>query len=337
MSTNPVLVEVTRGDMVESRHRGAAAVLSADGTLKYGWGDIEKPVYARSSIKPLQALPLIESGAADRFGLVDEDVALACASHSGEAMHVQRVAGWLARIGLGPADLECGPQLPMNEQAAAELLRSGSTPSALHNNCSGKHTGFLTTAVHYGEPTGGYIRADHPVQQRLRRVLEQMSGVDLSTAPSGIDGCGIPVIGISLRATATAMARMADPRGLPAGRVAAIERVLRAMMAAPLMVSGSGRFCAVVMDRLGQRVALKGGAEGFFTAAIPGGGLGVAVKIDDGAARAAAVAVGAILCRLGVVSEAERIALVDQLEPPVHNRAGIVVGRVRAAAGWLDG
>ncbi len=333
---NPVMVEVSRGTLVESRHRGAAAVVDASGRIVAAWGEIEEPVYARSAIKPLQALPLIESGAADRFALADEDIALACASHSGEPAHVERVASWLARIGLGPADLECGVQLPIGEQAAAALLRAGGTPSALHNNCSGKHAGFLTTALHYGEPTRGYIRADHPVQQRLRQLLAQMSGADLSATPSGIDGCGIPVIGMSLRATATAMARMANPAGLPHARAAAVERVLRAMTAAPFMVAGSGRFCTVLMRHLGKRAALKTGAEGFFTAALPELGLGVALKIDDGTARAAAVVVGGILGHLGVLGDADRIALADQLEPPVHNRAGVIVGRISPASGWLD-
>jgi hypothetical protein len=226
---NPILIEVLRGTMVESRHCGAAAIVDAEGRVVAAWGDIERPVYARSAIKPLQALPLIETGAADRFELGDEEIALACASHSGEPEHVQHVERWLARIGLTPDDLECGAHAPFNEEASVTLLRGGTAASALHNNCSGKHTGFLTTAVHLGVGTRGYIQPDHPVQRYWQEVLAQMSGVDLAPAPAGIDGCGIPVRGLSLRATAAAMAQLAAPVRLAPVRAAAAGRVLRAL------------------------------------------------------------------------------------------------------------
>ncbi|HLJ19996.1 MAG TPA: asparaginase, partial [Stellaceae bacterium] len=245
-SSNPVLVETTRGEMVESRHTGAAAVVDAAGRIVRSWGDIDAPVFARSAIKPLQALPLVETGAAERFGLGPVELALACASHRGEPIHVETVKRWLARADLGPQDLECGAHAPGNAAAAEALIRAGEAPSAVHNNCSGKHSGFLTTARHRGEPTRGYIGPDHPVQVRVRAVLEEMSGLDLSRAPRGTDGCGIPVIGISLRGMARAMARLADPKGLPAERAAASTRILDAMAAAPLMVSGTGTFNTVV-------------------------------------------------------------------------------------------
>ncbi len=335
MSANPVMVEITRGTMVESHHRGAAAVVDADGRTVQAWGDVERPVYARSAIKPLQALPLVESGAADHFALDDEELALACASHGGEAMHVERVARWLERIGLGAAHLECAPHMPLDEAAAAVLLRAGQRPSALHNNCSGKHAGFLTTAVHLGEPPQGYIRPEHPVQRRLRRLLEELSGIDLAHAPTGIDGCGMPVIGMSLHATSTAMARLAAPVALTPSRAAATRRIVGAMTAAPAMVAGSDRFCTQLMERVGNAFVLKTGAEGVFTAALPGQGVGVALKIDDGGGRAAAVAIGAILRHLGALTEADHRALGEVLEPPVHNRAAVPVGRMRPAAGWL--
>ncbi len=333
---NPVLVEVSRGDMVESHHRGAAAVVSADGRLAAAWGDVERPVYARSAIKPLQALPLIETGAAEHFRLGDAEIALACASHGGEAAHIERVAAWLERIGLDVEHLECGPHLPFDESAAATLLRSGRRASALHNNCSGKHAGFLTTAVHLGEQNRGYIRPEHPVQRRLRQLLEELSGVDLAHAPTGVDGCGMPVIAMSLRATATAMARLAAPDVLSAARAAAARRIVAAMTAAPFMVAGSGHFCTRVMAQAGAAVVVKTGAEGVFTAALPRQGVGVALKIEDGAGRAATVAIGAILRHLGALTETDCRALSEVLEPPVLNRAGEPVGRMRAAATWLD-
>ncbi len=336
VNANPVMVEVWRGDLVESIHRGAAAAVDADGCVVAAWGDIDRTVYARSAIKPLQALPLIESGAAERFGLGDEEIALACASHNGEPRHVDKVAHWLARIGLGVQDLECGAQLPSSDEATAALLRSGSAATAIHNNCSGKHTGFLSTALHLDEPTRGYSLAHHPVQQRLRRVLEDMSGAVLIDAPGGVDGCGIPVVGLSLRATALAMARLASPAGLAPARAAAAKRVVRAMATVPFMVAGSGRFCTELMQRTRTAAVIKVGAEGVFTAALPGKGLGVALKIDDGARRAAEVAIGALLGQLGVLDDAARAGLAAYLSPCVRNRLGAVVGRLSAAPGWLD-
>jgi L-asparaginase II len=328
------MVEVWRGDLVESIHRGAAAVVDADGRVVAAWGDIDRAVYARSAIKPLQTLPLIESGAAERFGLGDEEIALACASHNGEPRHVDKVAHWLARIGLGAQDLECGAHLPLSDEATAALLRSGSAATAIHNNCSGKHTGFLSTALHLGEPTRGYSHAHHPVQQRLRRVLEDMSGAVLIDAPAGVDGCGIPVVGLSLRATALAMARLASPAGLAPARAAAAKRVVWAMATAPFMAAGSGRFCTELMQRTGTAAVIKVGAEGMFTAALPGKGLGVALKIDDGARRAAEVAIGALLGHLGVLDDAARAGLAAYLSRCVRNRPGAVVGRLSAAPGW---
>ncbi|GMQ90058.1 MAG: asparaginase [Gammaproteobacteria bacterium] len=334
VAPNPVMVEVSRGGMVESLHCGAAAVVDASTRVIAAWGDIDRLVYARSAIKPLQTLALIESGAAERFDLGDDEIALACASHNGEPKHVDTVTRWLERVGLGAQDLECGPQLPLSDDATAELLRAGGVASAIHNNCSGKHAGFLTTARHLGEPTRGYSRADHPVQKRLRRMLEDMSGVSLAHAPAGVDGCGIPVLGLSLRATASAMARLACPASLAGARAAAAERVLRAMIAAPFMVSGSGRFCTQVMCHTGTAAVVKVGAEGVFTAALPGKGLGVALKIDDGARRAAEVAIGALLAYLGVLSDSARAALATHLTPCIRNRRGAVVGGLSAAPGW---
>ncbi len=333
--SNPILIEVLRGTMVESRHCGAAAIVDPEGSVVAAWGDIERPVYARSAIKPLQALPLIETGAADRFALGDEEIALACASHAGEPEHVQLVEHWLARIGLMPDDLECGPHAPLNEQANAALLYAGTSASALHNNCSGKHTGFLTTAVHLGVATQGYIRADHPVQRYWLEVLAQMSSTGLAPAPTGIDGCGIPVRGLSLRATAAAMAQLAAPTRLSPVRAAAAARVVQAMANAPFMVAGSGRFCTELMRHAGARVVVKTGAEGVYVAALPGKQLGVALKIDDGAARAATLAMATILLSLGVLNDGAGPALAPFLQPVVYNRAGLAVGELRAAPGWL--
>jgi L-asparaginase II len=336
-SSNPILIETTRGEMVESRHAGAAAVVDAAGRVVRSWGDIDRAVFARSAIKPLQALPLVETGAAERFGLGDAEIALACASHRGEPIHVDTVRRWLARASLGPEDLECGSHSPGNPAAAEALIRAGEAPSALHNNCSGKHSGFLTTARHRGEPTRGYIAPDHPVQQRVRAVLEAMSGLDLARAPRGTDGCGIPVIGLPLRGMARAMARLADPQGLAAERAAAAKRILDAMAAAPIMVSGTGGFATVVMTVAGASVRLKPGAEGVYCAALPGLGYGVALKIDDGASRASEVAMGAILEWLGAFTPAQRETLAPRLRPVIKNVAWHEVGTIRPAEALAGG
>ena len=317
--------------MVESRHTGSAVVIDASGRVVRSWGDIDAPVFARSAIKPLQALPLVETGAAEHFGLGDTEIALACASHRGEPIHVETVKRWLARADLGPQDLECGAHAPGNAAAAEALVRARETPSPVHNNCSGKHSGFLTTARHLGEATRGYIAPEHPVQKRVRRVLEEMSGLDLSRAPGGTDGCGIPVIGISLRGMARAMARLADTEGLSPDRASAAKRILDAMAAAPLMVSGTGTFNTVVMTVAGATVRLKTGAEGVYCAVLPGLGYGVALKIDDGASRAAEVAVATILDGLGAFTPAQREMLAPQLRPIVKNVAGRDVGEIRPA------
>jgi L-asparaginase II len=332
MSHPPLIVEVTRGALVESRHRCIAAVAGPDGGVVKSWGEIERPIYGRSAIKPLLALALVESGAADAFALGDAEIALACASHSGEPRHVETVRAWLQRMGLSAADLECGAHLPYDEPSMKALVRAGQEPDAAYNNCSGKHAGFLATAVHLGEPTKGYIRYEHPVQQRLLGILEQMSGQDLSEAPRGIDGCGIPTIAIPLGHTAMAMARLADPVDLPEARAAAARRIVAAMMAEPYMVGGRGELASEVMHAASGKLALKPGAEGVYAAILPAHGLGICVKAEDGTARAAQVAVGEILQGLGIFSAAERAAIADRLTPPVFNRAGLEVGRIRPAA-----
>ncbi len=327
----PVLVEVTRGAMVESRHRGSAAIVDPSGHVVRAWGNIKAPIYPRSSIKPIQALPLVESGAADAFELTDAELALACASHQGEARHVEAVSAWLARIGLSTDDLECGPQVPSGAAAARALFEAHGAPAPVHNNCSGKHSGMLATAKHLGEPTSGYVGLGHPVQQRILGVFEAMCGVDLSNAPRGVDGCSAPVLGMPLVNLALGMARFADPAGQPEVRRRAAARLRKAMAAEPFMVHGSGTFVTECMAAAGETVLVKGGAEGMFTAALPKLGLGVAVKIEDGAARASEVATANILESLGVFDARTAGALAEWLTQPLRNWAGIAIGEVRPA------
>lgn len=329
----PVLVEVVRGQMVESRHRATVAIVDAEGHMVGSWGDIEQPLYGRSAIKPLLALPLIESGAADAYGLGTAEIALATASHNGEKRHTETVTAWLNRVGLSIDDLECGPHYPYDEPTAQAMWAHGEKKTRAHNNCSGKHAGFLSTAKHLGEPTKGYIQYEHPVQQRLLGVLEQMSGCALGDVPRGIDGCGIPVIAIPLGNTALAMARLADPGDLPEKRAKAATRILEAMMADPFMVAGSGRFCTTVMQATGTKAAaIKVGAEGVYAGALPELGLGVCIKVEDGTGRAAEVVMGRVLRHLKVIDEALEMKLHDVLTPPVKNWAGTQTGQIRPSA-----
>ena len=331
---NPILVEVTRGDAVESRHRGAAVVVRGDGTLLAQWGDVEQPVYPRSAIKPIQALALVESGAAERFSLGADELALASASHSGEPRHAAAVAGWLERVGLGPEALQCATQMPRDKASAHAMLRAGAGPTARHHNCSGKHAGLLTTALHMDEPIAGYLEPGHPVQRRVARLLAEMGGCDLKDAPRGIDGCGMPVIAMPLAAVALALARLASPEGLAPERAAAARRLFAAMTARPYLVAGRARFDTTVIEAGGGAFAVKTGAEGVHVAAVPGKGLGIALKIDDGARRAAEVLMAALLQHLGVLDNGARAALAPYLDAPVLNNAGLRVGTMRVAAGW---
>ncbi len=329
--TNPVLVELVRGTTVESVHRGAIAVCDASGTLKAAWGAVRQPVYPRSAFKALQALALVETGAAEAAGVSDEELALACASHSGEPMHTTRVAGWLARIGCAEADLACGPHLPYNEQSAHDLIRKGEKPCRVHNNCSGKHTGFLTLARHLGQPIAGYENEGHPVQQRVRQAIAEMCGVSPQAMPVGIDGCAAPNYAIPLESLALGMARLAMPSGLAAPRAAAAQRLVTAWKAHPLLVSGTGRACADLISAARGRTVVKTGAEAVFMAALPEQGLGIALKIDDGGTRAAETVMAQLLVLLGEADPDDpRIA--RHRNPPLKNWRGDVVGERRTTA-----
>ena len=326
---NPVLVEVTRGGAVESRHRGAVAVADPSGRLVATWGDPTTSVFPRSALKPVQALPLAESGALAAWGLGNAELALATASHTGRPGHTDRVAAWLARLGLSAADLECGAHPPTDPATARALAVAGQAPSPLHNNCSGKHAGFLTLARTLGAPTAGYVHPDHPVQRRVTAAIAALTGCDPAAAPCGVDGCGIPVFGLPLAGLATAMARLAAPDGLETGRRLAARQVVAAMQAHPELVAGPGRMGTEIMRRA-PGLVLKGGAEGVFAAILPEAGLGVAVKIDDGAGRAAEVAMLAVLVRLGRLPADGRPDLAAWLRPPVLNVAGRPTGEIRA-------
>jgi L-asparaginase II len=331
MSGGSVVIEVTRGPVVESRHEGIAAVVKPDGAVVASWGDIDAAILPRSANKPIQAMAFVESGAIECFGLGNTHIALACASHNGEPRHVETVRAWLKKVGLSEADLECGTHPPRLQSTIELLAREGAMPTPAFNNCSGKHSGFLTTAVAYGEPTRGYIKYDHPVQRRLRDVMTDLCGVDANGFAYGTDGCGIPTLATPLRRLAQAMANMAEPSRLSSKRAEAAARIRAAMNAEPFMVAGTGRFCSRVNAALPGVAQVKTGAEGVFCGMLPGLGLGIALKMWDGAGRAAEVAMATLLAHLGVLPSQQK----ELLHPPVKNVVGLLVGEMRPAKSWL--
>jgi len=322
-------VHVVRGDLVESRHEIALAVADRHGEVRWQAGtDPGLTTYFRSSAKPFQALAAVEAGVLEAFAFGDRELAVMCASHSGTAAHTAVVASMLERIGLGVDALQCGVHPPLHEPSARALREAGSPFSALHSNCSGKHTGMLSFARHLGADVATYRLPTHPIQVRIKRTVSEMTGVPEAHIAVGVDGCGAPVFGVPVTAMATAFARLADPVDLPPRRQEAIARVVRAMTTYPDLVAGPERFDTVVMETTRGRVVSKAGAEGVQCMALPELGLGVALKVLDGNGRATGPAAMEALVSLGVLSEAERAALAPYHQPPVRNVAGAVVGEI---------
>ncbi len=318
------LVEVWRGGLLESVHRGHAVVCDAAGQVVQAWGDPEAVIFPRSSSKMIQALPLLESGAAHAAGLAEDRLALACASHQGAPMHTGRVAAWLSDLGLGEADLRCGAHMPSDRPTAEGLVRAGEKPCQIHNNCSGKHAGFLTLSRHL-KAGPEYVEIDHPVQQAARAAFEETSGETIGGW--GVDGCSAPNFAGTLAGLARAMASFAAAGGRSGARAEAQRRLTAAMMAYPELVAGEGRACTDLMRACRGRAAIKTGAEGVFVAILPDRSLGVALKIADGATRASEAAIAAILSRLGVLDAAHPLA--QRLTSGAQrNWRGIETGRI---------
>jgi L-asparaginase II len=324
----PVLVEAVRAGFVERRHRGAFAVCAPSGEIVAAAGDIDRAFLPRSAVKMIQALPLVESGAARAFGLDARRLALACASHQGSAAHAGLAADWLAAMGLGEPDLMCGVQDPSDGATRRALRAEGLPPSQLHNNCSGKHTGFLCLACHLNAPTADYIAIDHPVQRAVADAYAEVTGQDAPLAWA-VDGCSAPNFAVSARGLAAAMARYARPaEGLSGVRAEAAATLRDAMIAHPFEVAGEGRACTILMRAARGRAAVKTGAEGSYVAILPQAGLGIAVKIDDGSGQAAEIAMTTLLVRFGAL-DADDPAIAELLAPRVLNRRGLDVGRIR--------
>jgi L-asparaginase II len=321
--TNPDLVEVTRGDIVESRHCGAFVVSDHTGKVVRSAGDIARPVFPRSAVKAFQCVPLLESGAADHAGLNDEELALCCASHGGEAEHVRVARSILHKSDLSETCYECGAHWPTTRHAANELVKNRQAPTAIHNNCSGKHAGMLTLAQHINADLAGYSTLRHTVQQRVAATMSDFCDVDLKKSPVGIDGCSVPTWAVPLTNLAKGFARLASPDH------SAGQRIIAAVRSHPYMVAGTNRFDTRVMQAL-PRLFVKFGAEGVYCGCIPHAGLGFSLKVDDGAMRAAEVAIAGTLSQLHVWTSAEQQILTGFASQNLANWRSFEVGAVRA-------
>ncbi|MDG4647014.1 asparaginase [Roseibacterium sp. SDUM158017] len=327
------ILHVIRGPMVESSHRGHVAVWHHDDGLVASFGDPGLRTFPRSAVKMIQALPLVESGAADAAGLSSAQLALACASHRGMAIHTDMVLSWLSSIGRSEADLRCGAHWPYDDEAMRDLVRAGGSPAQRHNNCSGKHTGFLTLARHL-EAGPEYLEIDHPVQRAVRSALEELSGETCDEY--GIDGCSAPNFVMTLSGFARALSAFAAASDIGGRRGEAMARLTGAMMAHPEYVAGEGQACTRLMRAMEGRAAIKTGAEGVFAAIVPEKRLGIAVKIEDGATRASEAAIARLLVGAGVL-DPEHPDARALMHGPTLNRRGIETGHFELAsplAGW---
>jgi L-asparaginase II len=334
-----VLVEVTRGPIVESRHRGDLIAVDGDGQTVAALGAPENVTFIRSSGKPFQAIPLIASGAADRFGFTQQEIAIACGSHSGEPIHVKTVRSMLAKIGLDESSLKCGVHEPFSVDAARELARNGQAPSVLQNNCSGKHAGMLAVALHFGADTASYDQPGNPVQEAILETVATFSGFSREAIPIGTDGCGVPVFGLSVHSMALMYARLVRPPAAFSQTIRdACARIVEAMIAFPQMVGGTkDRLDTELIRAAKGRLISKIGAEGVYTVGVlPSSdwpaGLGFAVKIEDGDdRRARPPAVIEALRQLRVLDDAALASLSSYAPTPITNRRGERVGEARAA------
>lgn len=320
-------VEVVRGGVVESRHEVHAVAIGAESRALHFVGDRNALTFYRSAAKPLQALPLVEEGIADRMGLTESELALCCASHEGESEHVAGARSILARAGVPESLLRCGAHPPYSAKAARVLVEAGEVPARIHNNCSGKHAGMLALAVGMGWDPVDYHEADHPVQQRMLREVVRWSGVPAEEIPTGVDGCGVTCFAVPL----DAMARSCADFTAAADRGEGAARIVASMTAHPFMVGGSGRTCTDVMTVAGDRVWVKLGAEGVYAGGLRGRGIGFAIKVADGGRRAVEVSLIRVLHALGALTEDEVEQLSVHGRPKVYNTRDEVVGEIRAA------
>lgn len=325
------LVEVSRGEVTESVHRGHIAAMDSRGKLIAYVGNPQHYGYMRSAAKLLQVIPLLEARGDEQFGLTEAETALCCASHSGEPAHVNTALSILNKLGLGESALECGPQEPMYKPAADVLKQEGLQPSQLHNNCSGKHAGMLALAKAMDVSIEQYTRLAHPVQQKMLHTVANMCGVPAESIKLGIDGCGVPVFAVPLASLAYAYARLGSPEELSPKRAAACRKIIQVICKHPYYVAGTDRFDTRLAEVTQGRIIGKMGAEGVYALTVPDRGIGVAVKIEDGAERALYPAAAEALMQLEAVTRKEADQLAEFHHPHVLNRRGEIVGVIRPA------
>jgi L-asparaginase II len=319
---NPIIAEVTRGGIVESRHTGAFAVVNGEGKIVKSAGDFASPIFPRSAIKAFQCVPLIDSGAADHFGFTEEEIALACSSHNGEPEHVRVARSMLQKAGENEDHYECGSHWPSETHARHDLVRAGSEPSQVHNNCSGKHAGMLALSRQLGADPKDYVKIEHPVQQAVAKAIADYCDVDVEILTWGIDGCSVPTWAYPLSNMALGFAKLTET---PTGK-----RIIAAVRKHPFMVAGTNRFDTKLMQAV-PRVFVKTGAEGVYCGCIPHAHLGVALKCDDGATRAAEIAMAALLASLDVWTVEEKEILKSFSHVELTNWRKIDVGDIHAA------
>lgn len=325
---NPVLVQQTRGEFVECVYRGSAAVVDASGRVLFSIGDISSPTFPRSSVKSVQSLPLVESGAADAFGFNEAELAITCASHSGETYHVELVQSMLKKVGLPESALGCGAHWPMGRLSERAMAAEGSTPTDLHNNCSGKHAGMLATCVHRGLSVEGYTSADHPLQQEIVSLLSELSGEDIEPSSYGFDGCSLPNWPMSVRGMAQVFARIASGEGLKETHAAGFKRLVAAGFAEPQAMGGELRMPTMVLSGLREKVYVKEGAQGVYCGALLRPGLGVAVKVDDGGRVPSEVIIANILAAFAGDLGDDGKVLGRYQQKTLRSWAGLDVGQI---------
>jgi len=324
------LVHATRGNLVESIYRGDIAVVNAEGDILYKAGAPEEKVtFIRSSAKPIQALPVIASGAVDHFGITEDEYAIFCASHSGELIHTETVRSILEKAGLDESYLQCGSHPPIYREAADKLVKQGITPSEVHNNCSGKHSGMLTLAKYEGWDLDTYTELDHPVQQAMLEAMAECAGIEKSDIEIGIDGCGVPVHGLSVYHMAKAWANLSTPIYLDKDYAVAAKRISKAMYKNPKKIAGSKRFCTALIESGQGKWINKSGAQGVYCFGLLDQNIGIALKMEDGNSKAASSAMVEVLNQLGILNEKHKKDLSKFHNPKITNHKKEEIGELK--------
>jgi len=328
--TLTTLATVTRSGLVESTHYGDAVVVTGDGRILSTGGDPQRWAYMRSSGKPLQALPIVMTGAADEFGLTQQELAVCCASHCSSAEHVQTVRGILAKLGMNEDALECGTHAVGDEEERNRLIRENKLPLPIHNNCSGKHAGILASTKAMGVPPEGYSQPDHPVQKLILSTIAAMCDIPAERIRLGVDGCGLPTFAMPLKNMAVGFARLTNPRRVDDDIAAAAGRICSAMAAAPVMIAGKGSFNTRLLEVAGDTITAKGGAEGLFMLGVKGRDIGLAIKASDGDFRAMPPVVLSALKQLDAISDEQLRQLDEFIRPQLKNTLDVVIGEIIA-------